>query len=109
MTRKREPVAEVGAEDYRIVRHTHDVELARALMRAKLLEENGCPGDSMSFCQPGEEERCSHPFALGQPRQVFMRRVYCLPNSYGAWEGWGFQYHDADGPGRGAFPAVVFS
>jgi hypothetical protein len=38
----------------------------------------------------------------------YWRKVHCLPNSYGAFEGWGWTLHGADGPGRGAFQGVYF-
>lgn len=96
---KRQPVAEIGAEDYRIVRHTHDVELARKLMHAEIDREH-----RETYGEPwsgGSED-------VGKPRQAWMRVVPCLPNSYGASEGWAFQYQDAEPHARGAFPAVVF-
>lgn len=42
---KREPVAELGAEGYRIVRRTHDLELAEKLMREALSQDIGRPYD----------------------------------------------------------------
>lgn len=95
MRRKREPVAEIGAEDYRIVRHTHDVDLATKLMRARLDEEYGPPEFG--------------PREVGTPWQAWIRIVPCLPNSYGAGEGWKFEYRHAKPHARGAFRAVVFS
>jgi hypothetical protein len=91
VSRKREPVAEIGHENYRVVRHTHDIELAKKLMHAKISADLGSRYD-------GE---------LGEPRQVWMRITYCLPNSYGAGEGWRIEYREG-ARGRGAFPAVVF-
>lgn len=111
----KEPVAEIGDEDYWIVRHTHDVDVAAELMRARLFEEhleNGCPRQSTADVLArivhtcGDE--CRAAIDVGEPHQVWMRVAPCLPDSYGAAEGWAFQYHQADGPGRGAFPAVVF-
>lgn len=96
---KREPVAELGAEDYRIVKFTHDVELAEQLMRAELAREHSSP----EWLDSNEEP------SVGRPRLEWVRITPCLPNSYGAFEGWRFVYTYAKGPGRGAFPAVVFS
>jgi hypothetical protein len=109
---QRAPGAEVGAEDYRIVRHTHDVELATKLMRAALLAATGCPGDGLSpdgFCKPLNNPDCPHPFALGNPQQEWIRIVPALPNSFAAFEGWKFTYSPAKPHSRGAFPAVVFT
>jgi hypothetical protein len=100
VSRKREPVAEIGAEDYRIVRHTHDVELATTLMVAKLVKEIV----DVAWPEPLDQIAVSP----GRPRQVWMRIVPCLPGSYGDAEGWKFEYRECD-QGRGAFPAVVFS
>lgn len=94
MSRKPEPVAEIGVEDYRIVRHTHDVELAERLMRARLDEEYGPPKFG--------------PREVGMPRQVHVRIVPVLPGTYAEDMGWKFQYCECR-PSRGAFPAVVFS
>lgn len=115
--RKREPVAEIGAEDYRIVRHTHDVRRAAGLMRAALLDsyEYGCPE---GFCDlhrwDAAEARfvstgrvCLHTHDLGKPVQVYVRVIAALPNSFAEAEGWAFEYRECE-PGRGAFPAVVF-
>ncbi len=104
MTRRREPVAELGDEDYRIVRHTHDVELARRLMAERLTAELRA-----EFGRHFDEtEDAFSPADVGTPQQVHMRIVPCLPGSYGDGEGWRFEYRHC-GPGRGAFPAVVFS
>ena len=90
-----EPIAEIGADDYRIVRHTHDVELATTLMRARLCGECGSPEFG--------------PRETGQPRLAWIRIVPCLPNSYGAAQDWAFEYRDAQPGSQGAFRAVVFS
>lgn len=110
MSRKREPVAEIGAEDYRIVKHTHDVEQAAKLIRAALLAEHGCPGDGnfTDFCADDHDPHCPHRVTTGTPRQVYVRIQGALPNSYAAAEGWSYAYHEVSGPARGAFPAVVF-
>jgi hypothetical protein len=89
----REPVAELGHEDYRIVKFTHDVELAATLMLEKLNREYG-------NYEPDE---------IGKPYQTWIRIVPCLENSYGAAEGWGFVYQNAKPHSRGAFRAVVWS
>lgn len=108
MSRKREPVAEIGAEDYRIVRHTHDVELAERLMRAELLRENGCPGDGWNFCPDFQNPDCPHDFRLGKPVQVWVRIVPALPNSYAAGEGLSYTFNPADPHSPGAFRAIEF-
>ena len=90
---KREPVAEIGEDDYRIVRHTHDIELARRLMAEKLTAE----ADYGTY----------EPHEVGRPRQVWMRVVNALPGSFAEACGWKFQYVECE-RGRGAFPAVVF-
>lgn len=99
MARKREPVAELGAEDYRIVRHTHDIELAEMLMRAELARENGYP----EWLDPAREP------SVGKPRLAWIRIVPALPGTWAEAEGWSFEYQDARPHTRGAFPAVVFS
>jgi hypothetical protein len=97
MSKTREPVAEIGAEDYRIVRHTHDVELATELMQAELNRDYGqeCVAE---FGEP----------AVGRPVQVWCRITPCLPNSFGASEGWSSAYTYAEPHSRGSFRAVVF-
>jgi hypothetical protein len=117
MTHKREPVAEIGAEDYLIVKHTHNVDLARRLMAAALIDENGCPawdGWPAQQQQHNHSDKCLD-FAvqywasrLAKPLQRYVRHVPALPNSYAAAEGWAGTYHEHDQPARGAFPAVVF-
>lgn len=106
---KREPVAEIGAEDYRIVRHTHDVELAEKLMRSELLKEYGCSASWRSFQdQHTCTDECLASVDLGRPLPMWIRITPCLPNSYGAAEGWAFTYQHAEPHSRGAFRAVVF-
>lgn len=109
MSGRRVPVAELGDEDYRIVRHTHDVELAERLMRQRLLNEYGCetwhPGGPGA---PLIDHDCLAEVRVGTPRQRWVRIVPCLPGSSGDMDGWAFEYRHADGPGRGVFPAVVF-
>ncbi len=89
----REPVAELGHEGYRIVKFTHDVELATKVMLDKLTREYG---------KFSAEE-------VGKPRQEWIRIVPCLESSYGAMEGWAFEYQHAKPGTRGAFRAVVFT
>lgn len=89
----REPVAELGQEGYRIVKFTHDVELAAKVMLEKLTHEYG---------KWSADE-------VGKPRLEWIRIVPCLESSYGAMEGWAFEYQHAKPNTRGAFPAVVFS
>lgn len=103
---KRAPVAEIGDEDYRIVRHTHDVAEAETLMRAALGDhgEIGC-------CESEDchTTGCTNVVKLGEPRQVYVRIIHALP---GSWQredmGWTFEYRECS-KGRGAFPAVVFT
>lgn len=91
---RRAPKAVIGADDYLIVRHTHDVELARELMAAALQEE-GLPATGIAR-------------RLTRPQCRYVRIVPALPNSYAAAEGWPYAYMEQDHPGRGAFPAVIF-
>jgi hypothetical protein len=119
MSRKPEPVAEIGADDYLIVRHTHDVQLATKLMRAKLAASwDGCPAWESSVTTKGVDyvrlshpctEKCLESINPGTPRQAWIRVIPCLDNSFGAAEGWEFEYRDAEPHSRGAFPAVVFT
>jgi hypothetical protein len=108
--RKREPVAELGDDGYRIVCHTHDVELAAELMRAKLTEDE-CSRYTMDEFRAGKAHTCTAECRAavdpGKGRQIYVRKIHCLDSSYGAGEGWAFQYHECQ-KGRGAFPAVVF-
>jgi len=116
VTRKREPVAEIGAEDYRIVKHTHDIEVARRLMVKAMADEDGCPAWDDWPAQ--QHHTCSEEcttFALeywakrlNDPRQLYVRVQGALPNSYAAAEGWAYEYVEHDEPGRGRFKAVVF-
>lgn len=111
MSRKREPVAVLGAEDYRIVKYTHDVELATRLMRDRLVAEYGCPRygapEGCKDFAPGPT-KCPHDVSVGRPRQTYVRIQGALPGSYAESEGWSYAYHEYVDPGRGAFPAVVF-
>jgi hypothetical protein len=100
MSRKREPVAEIGADDYRIVRHTHDLDLAKRLMRAALIEEYVRDMGALA-----DDDYSPDP---GQGRQTWVRVQYALPGSYAEAEGWPYSYHEYNQPGRGAFKAVVF-
>jgi hypothetical protein len=108
MSRKREPIAEIGCEDYRIVRHTHDVRLAAGLMRAKLLDEDGCPEMDCDWGVWGKRKVCLHKRDLGGGEPLWVRIVPALPNSYAAAEGWKFTYQHTAPHAIGAFPAVVF-
>jgi hypothetical protein len=105
VSRKREPVAELGAEDYLIVKHTHDVDVARRLMTRELVEKNEFPGDPEGFTQARREYVAKR---LSRPKQTYVRVQGALPNSFAAAEGWRYAYHEYDQPGPGAFPAVVF-
>lgn len=108
MTRKREPVAEICDEDYRIVRHTHDFELAAKLMRAEVLKADGCPGDGRDYCPDFRGEGCPHLVRLGKPVPVWVRIVPALPNSYAAAEGLRYTFNPAPPHAPGAFRAVEF-
>lgn len=79
-----------------IVRHTHDMDLALRLLREHLVKaELWDEADTLKW-------------TLDDARQVWRRIVPCLPNSFGAGEGWAFAYGHADEGQRGAFPAVEF-
>jgi hypothetical protein len=112
VSRKRKPVAEIGAEDYRIVRHTHDVHEAADLMSTELREKHGCPGDGAgNYCDipdPAGLATCRHEHHLGKAVQVWVRIVPALPNSYAAAEGLTFTYNGAKPHSPGAFRAVEF-
>lgn len=97
---KRLPLAEVGDDGYLLVRHTHDVELARALMRSALSDSYWEPNEAAG--KAALEQRLIAPF------QIWVRIVNALPNSFAAAEGWPYQYVEQKSPSRGAFPAVVF-
>lgn len=101
----REPVAEIGDDDYRVVRHTHDVGDAETLLRAKL----GCHSE-IGCCESEGcyTTGCTGVVDVGTPKLVWLRIVPCPPRSVGAAMGWKFHYWECDRPGRGAFPAVVF-
>lgn len=101
--RKREPVAEIGAEDYRIVRHTHDIAEATVLMRALLGDHREVGCDERCYT-----DGCEGAVNLGKPQQEWIRIVPALPNTYAAGEGWKFTYQSTRPRARGAFRAVVF-
>lgn len=105
---KRQPIAEVGAEGYRIVRHTHDVPRAVGLMRALLIEHDGCGEGACGVWPKLRSVVCLHKRDVGKPVQEWIRIVPALPNSYAADEGWAFTYQPTRPHARGAFPAVVF-
>jgi hypothetical protein len=70
MTRTvREPVAEIGAEDYLIVKHTHDIDLARQLMTQALIEEAVWPGDPYSVVVARRERIAQR---LGRPKVTYV-------------------------------------
>ena len=100
MSRKRVPIAEIGYEDYRIVRHTHDIKEASVLMRAVLGDhsEVGCD----ETCPPCPEIK------LGTPHLVWVRVVPALPNSWAAYEGLRYTFNPARPNSPGAFKAVEF-
>ncbi len=95
--RRREPEAVLCADGVVLVKHTTDVDLARRLALDALVADDAVPAELR-----GE-------YNLGRVRVGHIRIVGCLPNSYGAGEGWGWQYLYAAGPARGAFPAVEFA
>lgn len=101
----RDPQAYIGVDNYQVVKFTHDIELATRLMRDAILDEFGC---WTLHCTATSMAPCEHPQRIGRPVQVWLRTVHCLPNSYGAGEGWDWQHVHAKGRGRGAYPAVVF-
>lgn len=107
MTR-RQPVAEIGDEDYRIVRHTHDVDLATRLMRDRMVAELGCLRrtfqDTLHTCT----DECLDEYDPGKPVPVWVRIVPALPNSWAASEGLHYTYNPAKPHTRGAFKAVEF-
>jgi hypothetical protein len=105
---RRQPVAEIGAEDYRIVRHTHDVDLATRLMRAEELRAYGCPGDGWNYCEDLRNPDCPHARVFGKPVPVWVRIIPALPNSWAASEGLHYTYNPAKPHTRGAFKAVEF-
>lgn len=90
------PVAEIGDEDYLIVRHTHDIEDAKAIMATKLVNEG---------LKPDEVVR---RLRLHQPVQVWVRIVPALPNSWAASEGLRYTFNPAEPGSPGAFRAVEF-
>jgi hypothetical protein len=90
MTRKREPVAVVLTDGGVLVKHTHDIKLATRLADEALAAEYG------------------RPCTVVGGRAIWCRITHCLPNSWGAGEGWRWAYHYATGPGRGVFPAVEY-
>ena len=110
MSRKREPYADVCEDGYRIVRHTHDVELAREMLRVAELKAYGCPGGSdFAFCEnvsdPGPN--CPHLTIRSAGRPIYTRITRVLPNSPLSDE-YAYLYKECAGPGRGAFKAVEF-
>ena len=92
---KRQPAVHEVLEGGWLVRHTHDVELATAMLRHHLVRHERWPAHLA-------RERIDPQRA----RLQWYRITPCLPGSYGYDEGWAYQYTVA-GPGqRGAFPAV---
>lgn len=96
-TRRRQRVPEVHyvIEDGWLVRHTHDVELATWLTRHHVVR-----------VERWSAEAARASIRPETARQDWYRVTPCLPNSYGAGEGWAFQYTVAEPGGRGAFPVV---
>lgn len=105
MSRKREPEAVVGEEDYLIVKFTHDVEEARRLMTREVVDKNECPGDPEGFTQARREHFAKR---LSRPKVTYVRIQGAIPGSFAESEGWSYSYHEVNGPARGAFKAVVF-
>jgi hypothetical protein len=97
---QRQPVAVLLAEAEVLVKHTHDLGLADRLVRTLLAEE---------YLEADERtpERIAAIFP-GRKIVGWFRIVPCLPNSFGAGEGWAWQLHRASGPCRGAFPGVEY-
>jgi hypothetical protein len=116
VTRKRTPEAVIGAEEYLIVKHTHDIDLARRLMEAALVKAYGCPvRDNWPVQQKHAcDDECAvaamkhWALRLAGPKPIHVRVQGALPNSYAADEGWSYTFVEVDKPGRGAFKAVVF-
>lgn len=103
----REPMADVCDDGYRIVRHTHDVELARELMRAAEIRQYGCPGGAdFGFCADLNNPDCPHLTIRGEGRQVYVRIITTLPGMPADGH-FGYIYKECE-PKRGAFKAVVF-
>lgn len=63
-------------------------------------------GEVIPEAVDGVAEWCHQMLATA--RVGYYRKVACLPNSYGAWEGWRWQLQFASGPGPGAFRGVYF-
>jgi hypothetical protein len=91
--RRREPEA-VLVEGGVLVKHTHDVEVAERLARAAVAQQNDVPEAEVT---------------LTPPLVIWCWIGGVLPGSIGEAEGWGWQYHHADGPRRGVFRAVEFA
>lgn len=92
----RQPAVHEVAESGWVVRHTHDVDQARELL--------------VAHCRAQEwwdDERVTVWDGV-KGRQVWLRIVPCLPNSWGAAEGYAFTYNPAEPHSRGAFRAVEF-
>ena len=97
MGRKREPEAIYLAEGGVLVKHTHDVEQAEQLARKAIAEENGLLPEEAAAVK------------VGTARAMWARIIPCLPNSYGAAEGWAWEYRPAQEGAPGAFRAVEFA
>lgn len=98
MSNERKPVAVTVAEGGVLVKHTHDVDLAARLARLALAADYYDDCAAVYLHKPD----------LGRSRAIWCRIGGILPGSLGEAEGWAWQYHYADGPGRGAFRAVEF-
>lgn len=104
--RKREPVAEIGAEDYLIVKYTHDIDLARELMTQALVEEAAWPGDPYSVVVARRERIAQR---LARPKATWVQAQPVLLDIAVTEQSWQATYHCSyDQPGPSVFPAVMF-
>ena len=108
MSPKHEPYADVCEDGYRIVRHTHDVEMARELLRIAELKAYGCPGGrKFEMCEDLRNPDCPHLTIRGAGRQVYVRIIQVFADNPLS-DDFAYLYKECN-RSRGAFPAVVFS
>lgn len=101
----REPKAVIGEDDYLIVLFTHDLEIARKVMREELLKGDDTATDDEDYLR---ERNAYIDGRLDRASARYVRRMPALPNSYAAAEGWSHSFEEYDQPGKGAMKAVVF-
>ena len=99
MTKKRKPEALMTADGAWLVKHTHDIDLAAQLVRAAIVEGYYADCGAVYLRKPD----------AGQGRAIWCWIGGPLPGSLAQAEGWAWQYHYADAPRRGVFPAVEFA